>query len=131
MFSVMCDYPCRKPPFASRYHLSCPIIVYIMELSPAKVSHFPLWHTSHYVRPQADICRSLLFGVISLTEILSYFLLSGGLHLILSQITLSVCVSVSRFPIFVLPLYFPAFTVSLQVSQLFFLQAYNGFTKLL
>lgn len=94
MFSIRCDYPCRKPPFSSRYHLSCPIMVYIMRLSPTKVSHFPLWHTSHYECLQADICRSLLFVV---TEMVSYFLPSGGLHLIPSQITLSVCVVRSLF----------------------------------
>lgn len=88
-------------------------MVYNMRLSPAKDSHFPLWHTSHYVRPQADIYRSLLFVVISLTEMVSYFLPSGGLHLILSQITLSVCAARSRSSIFTLLLDFPLVCLSL------------------
>lgn len=97
MFSIIYNYPSWKPQFFSRYHLSCLITDDIMMLSPAKISHLP--HGTPPITPayRLTFTEALLFVVISYTEMVSYFLHSGGLHLILSQITISVFLSIYFF----------------------------------
>lgn len=104
----------RLPP---GLRLSCPIIVDFMRLSPVKVSHLPrgtppITHDYRLTFTEAS------YLLLSHTETVSYFLLSGGLHLILSQIT----VSWFSFRLFHLQfaVIFPSHCLSVSLQLLFF-----------
>lgn len=127
VFSIIYNYPSRQPPFSSRYHLSCPIIVDSVRLLQLKSLIYPVAHLTLHTATGWHLQKPPICCHLTHRDGKLFSAQRGGLHLILSQITLSVFLSL--FSIFNLQLYFPVI-VSLSLANFSSIILHASFTRL-